>query len=182
MSWATARRLPSSSIGSSTGSALMDQSRIDSRVNLQTGSSVPNQEVQALSVALGIPSPAILLGIGLLIEIEASSTESDRAAIESVSRFWPWLIAVVAFSSLLAVMAWKRSREFGLSRGEQACWAGFVLLFGLPAYAGFRLYRRWPIRLPCPQCHVRVPRDRTACAECGTRFPDPSLKGIEIFA
>ncbi len=151
-------------------------------LDLQTGSSVPNQEMQALSVALGAPSPAILLGIGLLIEIEASSTESDQAAIESVSRFWPWLIAVVAFSSLLAVMAWRRSRGFGLSRGEQVSWAVFVLLFGLPAYAGFRLYRRWPIRLPCPQCHVRVPRDRTACSECGTRFPDPGFKGIEIFA
>ena len=65
---------------------------------------------------------------------------------------------------------------------EQFAWAVFVLLFGLPAYVGFLLYRRWPIRQPCPNCQAQAPRDRVACAECGTRFPDPALKGIEIFA
>ena len=79
-------------------------------------------------------------------------------------------------------MAWRRSRAFGLSRQGQIAWAVFVLLFGLPAYVGFLLYRRWPIREPCPICQTQVPRDRVACAECGTRFPDPALKGIEIFA
>ena len=83
---------------------------------------------------------------------------------------------------ILAVLAWRRSRAFGLSRKERITWTVFVLLFGLPAYVGFLLYRRWPIRLPCPNCQARVPRDRMACAECGTRFPDPGLKGIEIFA
>ena len=153
-------------------------------VDLQTGSSVQNDDFEAWNSALGAPSPAILLGVGLLIEIEAGSRDSDQAAaaIESVWRFWPWFIGVLAFSSILAVTAWRRTRGFGLSRGEQVSWALFVWLFGLPAYAGFRLSRRWPVRLPCPECHSAVPRDRTACAECGTQFPDPGLKGIEIFA
>jgi hypothetical protein len=79
-------------------------------------------------------------------------------------------------------MAWRRSRSFGCPKQEQVVWVVFVLLFGLPAYVGFLLYRRWPIRQPCLSCQALVPRDRVACAECGTLFPDPSLKGIEIFA
>ena len=57
-----------------------------------------------------------------------------------------------------------------------------MILFGLPAYVGYRLHRRWPIRLPCPHCQGLAPRDRTACAECGDGFPEPAGKGIEIFA
>ena len=106
-----------------------------------------------------------------------------RAAFAAMlKQAWPSLLAVLALSSLLAAIAWRRARAFGLSRREQLVWAGFVLLFGVPAAVGFLLHRRWPVREPCPSCHLRCARDRDACAECGAPFPAPTLKGIEIFA
>ncbi len=152
-------------------------------VDLQAGSSIPDQRTQTFALALGIASPTIMLGIGFLVELEADETRDSPAGNPFLMRdFWLSLIAVFVLSCILAFMAWRRSCAFGLSRREQIAWVVFVLLFGLPAYAGFRLNRRWPIRLLCPDCHARVPRDREACAECGRRFPDPTLKGIEIFA
>ena len=99
-----------------------------------------------------------------------------------VTEFWPALFGVIALTLVLAIIAWRRCVSFGLPRSEQAAWPVFVLLLGLPAFAGFWLSRRWVVRSPCPTCHVRVPRDRDACTKCGTRFPDPSPLGIEIFA
>ncbi len=153
------------------------------KIELQAGSSGLDQQTQASVLTLGVPSPAVLLGIGLLVDLQANPTRTVYTRVQSLLKeFWPIFTAVEMLSLILAVMAWRRSRAFGFPRNEQITWAAFVLLFGLPAYAGFRLYRRWPTRLPCPDCHVRVPRDRGACVECGKRFPDPGLKGIEIFA
>jgi hypothetical protein len=132
-------------------------------------------------LALGLPVPTIQFVVNLLIAID--QTQSFPAALPVLIRNSGLsLIAVFALSSILALMAWRRSRSFGLLKRAQIAWAVFVLLFGVPAYLGFLFFRRWPIRLPCPNCHAQAPRDRTACAECGTRFPNPSLKGIEIFA
>jgi hypothetical protein len=159
--------------------AIQDQFELD----LQTGSSVQNTQADAFGIAFVIQAPAILFVVDLVSVIGIDPLQSYQAALTPLlKKSGPALIAVLALSSILAVMAWRRSRAFGLSRQEQITWAVFMLLFGLPAYVGFLLHRRWPIRLPCPNCQARVPRDRVACAECGSRFPDPSLKGIEIFA
>jgi hypothetical protein len=134
-------------------------------------------------MALGLPAPAIVLVIGVLIVIASDPPLSYSAAVTALLKdSGPSLIAVVALSTVLAILVQRRSRAFGLSRREQIAWSVFVLLFGLPAYVGFRIYRRWPTRQPCPNCHAQAPRDRMACAECGMPFPDPALKGIEIFA
>jgi hypothetical protein len=134
-------------------------------------------------MALGLPAPAMLFAIGLLLVIATDQPQSYAAAVTALLKdSGPSLIAVVAVSIVLAILVQRRSRAFGLSRREQIAWSVFVLLFGLPAYVGFRLIRRWPTRQPCPNCHAQAPRDRLACAECGMRFPDPSLKGTEIFA
>jgi hypothetical protein len=69
-----------------------------------------------------------------------------------------------------------------LPKREQVAWLAFVFVLGLPAFAGFLLSRRWVIRQPCTTCHALAPRDRPECVKCGTRFPDPALLGIEIFA
>jgi hypothetical protein len=153
-------------------------------VDLQTGSSAPDKATQAFQLALVLPVPAILSAIGLLLVIANDPPRSYPAAVTAlVKDAWPsFLIALVALSIVLAILVQRRSRTFGLSRREQIAWSVFVLLFGLPAYVGFRIYRRWPTRQPCPNCHAQAPRDRVACAECGMRFPDPALKGIEIFA
>ena len=148
---------------------------------LQSGSRATIKQAQAFH--LGVPAPAIVFFVDLILEFVVDQPRSYPAAVTSLLKdYGPCLIAVLALSTILAVMAWRRSRTFGRSPREQIAWSLFVLLFGVPAYAGFLLYRRWPSRLPCPHCHTRAPRDRVACAECGTRFPDPALKGIEIFA
>ncbi len=159
--------------------AIADQFTVD----LQIGSSAPDQATQAFQMALALPAPAILFAIGVLVVIATDPPLSYPAAVTALLKdTGPSLIAVLALSIVLAILVQRRSRAFGLARREQIAWSGFVLVFGLPAYVGFRLYRRWPIRQPCPNCHAQAPRDRVACAECGTRFPDPSLKGIEVFA
>ena len=152
-------------------------------VILRNGTSALSEEMGAFLLALAVPAPAILIVIEPLFLMDVYQAQSYPAAVSAMLRSsWPSLLMVFALTMVLAVMAQRRSRGFGLSTREQLAWAVFVFLLGLPAYVGFRLYRRWPIRLPCPNCHVRAPRDRAFCAECGRRFPDPSLKGIEIFA
>jgi hypothetical protein len=160
--------------------AIEDQFAID----LQTGSSAPNGLTLAFQLALLLPVPAILFAIGLILVIATEPPRSYPAAVTALLKdSWPFfLIAVLALSIVLAILVQRRSRAFGLSRREQIAWSGFVFLFGLPAFVGFRLSRRWPTRQPCPNCQAQAPRDRVACAECGMRFPDPSLKGTEIFA
>jgi hypothetical protein len=152
-------------------------------LTLQTGSPVPSKQATDFLLALGLPAPAILLAIEPLIVMEDGQAQSYPAAVRATfRRYWPGLAAVLALSSVLALVAWRRSRGFGLSGREQAAWGAFVLFLGLPAYVGFRLSRRWPVRESCPSCHAQAARDRAACAECGARFPDPALRGIEIFA
>ncbi len=150
-------------------------------LGLQTGS-VP-KKVQDLVGVLGLPAPAILFALIPVIEVGINQIKDYPAGLEALLKnTWPEFSVVLALSLILAVLAWRRGRAFGLAHKERITWTVFVLLLGLPAFVGFRLYRRWPIRQPCTTCHANVPRDRLACAECGVRFPDPSLKGIEIFA
>jgi hypothetical protein len=142
-----------------------------------------SREAEGFLLALVVPVPAILIVIEPLFLMDVDQARSYPAALGAVLKLsWPSLLPVFALTLVLAVVTKRRCSGFGLSKREQLVWTVFVLLFGFPAYMGFLLYRRWPIRQPCPNCHARAPRDRVACAECGTRFPDPALKGIEIFA
>jgi hypothetical protein len=152
-------------------------------VVLQNGRIGLTQEMGTLLLALAVPVPAIVVVIEPLILMSVDQLRSYPAAVIAMTRdSWPSLLVVFALALVLAVAARRRSRAFGLLEREQYAWTVFVFLFGLPAYVAFLLYRRWPVRLPCPNCHVRAPRDRASCAECGTRFPDPAVKGIEILA
>jgi hypothetical protein len=152
-------------------------------VILQTGSLGLTEQMGIFRLALAVPAPAIVIVIEPIFLMGVDEAQSYPGAVSAMLRSsWSSLLVVFALTLVLAVMAKRRSRAFGLSKREQFGWAAFVFLFGPPAYAGFLLYRRWPSRLPCPNCHARAPRDRVACTECGTRFPAPSLKGIEIFA
>ncbi len=152
-------------------------------LTLQAGSPAQSEQTRAYGVALALPVPAILFVVDLFIAIGIDRTQSYPAVFLVLLRnSGPSLMVVFALSSVMAIVAWRRSRAFGLAKVERIAWAVFVLLLGLPAFVGFLLYRRWPIRLPCPNCHAGAPRDRAACAECGTPFPGPSLKGTEIFA
>jgi hypothetical protein len=152
-------------------------------VSLQSGSLQTDEATTLMQVILGLPSPAFLVVVEPFFLMEMDRTLSYPAAIIALfAKLSPAFLAVFALTSILAVMTWRRSRAFGLPARQQIAWTVFVFLLGLPAFAGYLLCRRWPVRVPCPNCHVNPPRDRPACATCGTTFPDPALKGIEIFA
>jgi hypothetical protein len=152
-------------------------------VILQDSAPGLGQQMGTLLLAVAVPVPAIVVVIEPLMLMGIEQAQSYPAAVSTMLRdSWSSLLVVFALAFVLAALAKRRGRAFGLSQREQYVWAVVVVLLGIPAYVGFLLYRRWPVRLPCPNCHARAPRDRALCAECGTRFPDPALKGIEIFA
>jgi len=150
---------------------------------LKKGSLPRNKQAEAFLLALALPEPAVLFVVDLLLAIGTGRTQVGQLVLVGLrGSSGLALLVVLALSAALAIVAWRRSRAFGLPKRDQAAWAVFVLVFGVAAYVGLLLYRRWPIRLPCPTCHAEAPRDRVACAGCGTTFPDPPLKGIELFA
>jgi hypothetical protein len=152
-------------------------------LSLRSGSPANNNASVQMQALCGLPSPAFLLVIEPLLLMEDDPNRSYFAALLAVlGKLWPPLLAVFALSLVLAMIAWRRCRAFGLQRREHVAWSIFVLLLGLPAFAGFLLCRRWPVRLPCMTCHALAPRDRPLCATCGSPLPEPSLLGIEVFA
>jgi hypothetical protein len=152
-------------------------------VMLKSGNRALSDQFHMTSFALGVPSPAMVLGVEPVSLMFMGTKQTYAQAVGTVIRnSWPAIVAVLAASTVLAWLTWRRSLGFGFVRRDRIAWTVFVLLAGIPGYAGFLLGRRWPVREPCPNCRANVPRDRDACAECGTPFPEPALKGIEIFA
>jgi hypothetical protein len=152
-------------------------------LSLRSGASGPTPQEQAVLLGLSVPSPAVLCLVDWFMAKDAERTQDDPAAFaDMLKNAWPSTAAVFVLSAVLAIFTWGVADKFGLSRREQVAWAGFVFVLGLPGLLGFLLHRRWPVRTPCPHCRERTPRDRDACAVCGTSLPDPALTGIEIFA
>ncbi|MDR3633485.1 MAG: hypothetical protein P4L84_06595 [Isosphaeraceae bacterium] len=151
-------------------------------VTLRSGADRINEEATSRLLGFALPAPAILAGAVLTMAMENPAFGPATARGGLLKQALPALATVLVISSILAAVVWRQGRVFGFSQREQIAWAVFVLLFGVPAFAGFLLHRRWPAREPCPHCHVRSARDRDACTECGTPFPEPTLKGTEIFA
>jgi hypothetical protein len=152
-------------------------------LTLQSGVFELRQRQLAMALPFLLPVPVMLLVVEPLVVSAADQAPNNRAAIRAMTT-QAWLVstAVVVLASILAAAAWRKSRSFGLSQREQIAWVVFILFCGVPGYVGYLLHRRWPVRQQCPNCQVQSPRDRPACAECGTAFPEPALKGIEIFA
>jgi len=152
-------------------------------LTLQTGANAPSEQAQHSLTALAVPSPAVYVLAESLMAMQANQPENIPSALGArLKHSWPWLAGVLALSSVLSAVAWLRARAFGRSPRGPMVWAGFVLLLGVPAFVGFLVHRPWPVREPCPHCNALCPRDRDSCSECGTPFPDPALKGIEISA
>jgi hypothetical protein len=177
-------RLSNSDIARSTVYRIAgDGAILDSfELALQTGSKSRSERAERFLMAVGVPAPAALLGGVALMATTNEAVDYLTALGAQIKRWWPSLGVAMAVASVLAVVTWRWSCAFGLSPREQAAWTAFVLLFGVPACAGFLLHRRWPVREPCPHCHARCARDRDTCAACGTAFSAPALKGTEIFA
>ena len=111
-------------------------------LSLQTGSTALSEQSQLSLAALAFPSPAILLLVESFLAILAKPSQGQAAAIGSMlKQSWPWMVAVLAASFVMAAITRRRARAFGFFPSEQNLWAGFVLIFGIPAYVGFLLHR-----------------------------------------
>jgi ABC-type dipeptide/oligopeptide/nickel transport system permease component len=91
-------------------------------------------------------------------------------------------VLALILSALLAIACSVRLARYRATRMERIVWPVFVLLFGLPAWVGFRFGRTWPILDACPTCNARVPKDQTECLACSKEFPAPIELGTEVFA
>jgi hypothetical protein len=133
------------------------------------------------------PAPLVLGGIIAAIRppelLEAGLTATYPEALSrALTEYWAALVIAQVAALALAVLCYRRQVRYGASKAERVVWPLFVLCVGLPGWIGYRFGRSWPVLESCPECHVRVPRDRGGCAGCETEFPRPALKGTEVFA
>lgn len=110
--------------------------------------------------------------------------EDKTEYIAEVHKFlagtWLPMLTLCIFSAALGWLCYCRHRRMALPGIWY--WTGFVFLFGLPGYFAYLFHRRWPILENCQICGQAVPRDREKCSSCGSDFPVPAPKGIEVFA
>ena len=144
-----------------------------------------NPFVTSTVLTLIVPVPTIATTMAVLVEpwnhLRMGRKQTYSAALlSSLSNFSLGLPAVFVVSAFLAWRCYRRQVRY--AGDGQWAWPVFILLFGIPAYGAHLFHRRWPPLLPCPDCNDSVPRDRDTCAKCGHTFPEPELKGIEVFA
>lgn len=151
-------------------------------LSLDSGMLKWHKQPTATALRWALPAPAVLPPIeSCMIVFIDGEPDLGAAAAAMLRHSWPSLLGILGFSSLLAAASWRSARAFALPLPERAAWAVFVLLAGLPGYAGFRLHRIWPVRRPCPRCGAIVPWDRGECAACAAPFPAAVPAGIEVF-
>ncbi|TWU23584.1 hypothetical protein [Bythopirellula polymerisocia] len=145
----------------------------------------PNPRTQAWQLAGVAPVPA-LWGFYEFIGrpfgfINNYQDPTYSAALKHAWReTWPACVAVLFLSAIAAWQALRWHKQHYLSGG--ILWAGFVFLLGVPGLVAYWLHFRGSPVAECASCGKQVPRDRDACARCAEPFPEPSLKGTEIFA
>ena len=102
------------------------------------------------------------------------------ALARSLGGSWPALLVSLAITGVAVWWCIKRQQRY--AAGWTRTWVVFIALLGLPAFLGYLLHRRWPVRVECPACHEPAPRDRLSCSACDADFPKPASEGIEVFA
>lgn len=122
---------------------------------------------------------AVLDPIFGYLDIEAESHYAGALA-RSLMESWQALIVVCIIAAVLAWVCYQRQRRMALP--WTWVWVGFVFLGGVPGFLGYLFHRRWPVLQNCHVCGHAVPHDRELCSSCGSEFPGPELKGIEVFA
>ena len=133
------------------------------------------------------PSPVLLtamVGLDRGSEIFRLNLEpTTGAAIQRmVAEYRQTFVLALVISLILAIVCYIRLTRYRATRMERIVWPVFVLLFGLPAWIGFRFGRAWPILETCPHCNARIPKDQTEGLACTKEFPAPVELGTEVFA
>ena len=94
-------------------------------LSLQTGSIAPSERAQASLVAISLPAPAALLASGLSVAIFNPDHGVWATLVSLLLLSWPLLAGVLALSIVLAVIAWRWARAFGLSPARADRLGGF---------------------------------------------------------
>ena len=154
-------------------------------VLLETASILDRPKAAAWIGAGPVWSPIVVLVLVPLVWLESSHDLGQELTLvqayqRAVEDTWLPLVTLFAVAGAMAWLCYRRQRRY--AQPWTAVWVTFVFLGGIPALLGYLWHRRWPVRLPCPACQQRVPRDRPQCPECGTEFPLPASKGTEVFA
>jgi hypothetical protein len=138
----------------------------------------PSQlENRELALAIPAPMPAAIVGT---IANKKWRVDFSSAAKRYLSDSWQVLLALGVVSVILAGFCYRQQRRMALP--WTWVWVVFVFLFGLPGFLAYRFHRRWPVLDSCHVCGHAVPHDREKCSSCGSEFPAPAPKGIEVFA
>lgn len=145
----------------------------------------PSVRAMSCIVSLAMPVPAIIepymLAFAQQIYLESDGAEDFISVMGlALSMSWPGLVLINLVGIVSAWLCYRRQKRY--ARPWTRTWVAFVFLFGVPGLVGYLFHRRWPPRLPCPECDAPAPRDREACAACGKQFAPPAPKGIEVFA
>jgi hypothetical protein len=95
----------------------------------------------------------------------------------------PYKLSLLALASAVvcAGIGFVLCRRYAFSAREQASWALFHLIFGLPGFLAFLAVQEWPAHERCPACHKLRVVDREQCEHCGANFAPPPQTGTEIF-
>jgi len=130
-------------------------------------------------ITLSAPSPIVAPVVGMIFNKNHWINYSEAFYIY-MSNSWKVLLVIVIVSAVLAWICNHRQRRMALP--WTWVWVGFVFLFGVPGFLAYRFHRRWPVLENCYVCGNAVPHDREKCSSCGSEFPAPAPKGIEVFA
>lgn len=134
--------------------------------------------------AMVVPSPAVMWPLLLLLpfgQYEPGAPHDYSRALSIVAaELWPAILVVTLIGVALAILAYRRQKQFGLPGA--AAWAVFCFALGVPGWLAYRFLWPWPPVGTCPSCERQTPLDRPACLDCGRSFPPPRLTGAEVFA
>jgi hypothetical protein len=144
----------------------------------------PFSKAYGWETAFAVPAPVAMLFImvaGPMSYIDLKvETNYSSAFVRFLPNIWPQLLVVCILGTILAWFCYRRQRRMALP--WTCVWVGFVFLFGVPGFLGYLFHRRWPVLEKCHVCEHAVPHDREKCSSCGSEFPVPTQKGIEVFA
>ena len=119
-------------------------------------------------------SPMLLL-LACLSQISFGSSGN---LLRALSYYGYTFIFIATISVPLAVCCYWHHRQYSHTRA--IIWGIFVAITGVPGAIGYWLHRRWPANEQCRHCQRLAPRDREACYFCGTAFPPPPTRDIDL--
>ncbi|QEG35064.1 hypothetical protein [Bythopirellula goksoeyrii] len=145
----------------------------------------PNPRTQAWQMAGTAPVPALwgfyeFIGRPFALMNSREVLSYQPAISRTWRETWPACVTVLLLSTIAAWQAMRWHKRHYLSGG--ILWTTFVFLLGVPGLVAYWLHFRGSPVAKCASCGQEVPRNRDTCARCAEPFPEPALKGTEIFA